>query len=204
MPSGVNKSVQARNVDAVIDYYNARGNAAFGIVQGQQMIIQYNGADISEGEQILQQALTLIEESGETSVYSLFIYDLDEPGKTKINNKTPYNSSINFRLYDVNDPGAPTRRNLSAKVGNVQVNQNGQTIEVNNVNRELLEEIKAMRLELNAMKKEAEDKENESSLGVIGEIMEHPAIEPIVPALINRVLDWIEGKPAGTTQGTVH
>lgn len=183
MASGINKAVQARDVESVIELYQNRKTPAFGIMQCGAMLLSYSGDSMDEGEQILQQALELYYDSEETAVYSLMAYDTDELNGKKINSKTPNNGSINFRFHDINFPS--TRRSQGV------VPYRGRE---DNGNSELLQEVKAMRLELQALKDEQKDTgEEESKLGIVGEIISHPAIEPLMPAIINRFMDWLEG-----------
>ncbi len=115
----------------------------------------------------------LIEENESAAIYKFCLYE-DLQGN-RINNKTPWDLSNNFRFKD--SPSA---------YGSPEVYGGNYGA--------MLMELKEMRKELNALKNQ-EPAENE--LGMIGRIMENEALQPLIMGLVNKAADWIYSPAKG-------
>jgi hypothetical protein len=165
------KSVQFRDVDSIVKMYESMKVAAFGIKQNGALNFKYTGEDSSEGAQQLRAFLDMIVENESAAIYTLALYE--EP-EGRITEKTPADLSFNFRLQDQITGFVP---------GEMYSGVYGQ----------LMGEIKSMKKELQDLKTAAP----ESKLGLIGEIMETEAFQPILMAVGNKLADWVLG-PAKT------
>jgi len=123
----------------------------------------------------LQEYCEVLVDNDSAAIYKFCLYeDLDG----KINNKTGWNLSNNFRFKE--GPGA------SYGSPEIYGGNYGQ----------MLQELKELRKELNALKNQAPE---EHKLGMIGELMEMEALQPIIMGLANKAADWImtPGKGVG-------
>lgn len=172
------KSVQARDSETVMEMYTNLDIPAFGIRQGGSLPFKYTGDSIEEGTQKLQWILEKLTESESAAIYTLVLYEHPEKG---VNEGTKGDISINFRLIDHTTsylPAEQYRGSYGALMG----------------------EIKELRKTVEQIQKEKQV-EPASSLGMIGEIMEMEAVQPIMMAIGNRIADVImgqESKPMGT------
>jgi len=96
MPT-VGKSVQFRGIDNAVIAYENMEIPRWGLFQGSQFLMKYNGTNLKEGAELLQQYLDALDlRSADSNTYTLCIYDTAE----KINSATKYDASFNFRLVD--------------------------------------------------------------------------------------------------------
>lgn len=163
----VGKSVQFNNVENVVGAYHLRQVPAFSIMQGNQFMVSYDGADMDEGEALLREFCTMISQSA--AIYTICVY---EEWNGKINAKTPYHGSFNFRF-------------------------NGLT-EYQKVNGldSLHSELRAMnekieQLQRDKLKEELEDDENDNgAMGTMDKIngfLSHPLIQQLAPVIIGMI-----------------
>ncbi len=164
MQSG--KSVQFQNINHVVDAYNMRSVPAFSIYQGKQLLIKYEGEDQDEGSQLLNNFLTMLQDSA--AIYTLCVY---EEFTGKINDKTPYHGSWNFRFSAV--PAGY---------------QQGSTA-LQGMQREMAE-LKEM-ISRKQIEQELENQENSDAdpvsdmMDKINGIISHPIVERFIPVLLN-------------------
>lgn len=158
-------SIQFKGIDGVLNAYENREVAPWSLWQGKQFMFKYEGKDITEGAEHLRQTLELLGESS-NAVYTLKVYE-DFAGKIKSN--TPDDGSFNFKING--EEQALTQAQYS-------------TLRNSNAIAERLERIEARLNE----REEEEEEEEPSRLGVIGEIISHPAIQPLVQGLLSNVL----------------
>lgn len=96
MPT-VGKSVQFRGIDNAVKAYENMKIPRWGLFQGSQFLMKYEGKDMNEGAELLDEYLKALDlRSADSNTYTLCIYDTD----TKINSATKYDASFNFRLVD--------------------------------------------------------------------------------------------------------
>lgn len=151
------KSVQFDNVDAVITAYKSRGVAAFGLWQGSQFLFKFDGNSIDDGAQLLEQFLESFVESA--AIYTLAVYE-DPQGK--INSKTPYDGSFNFRF----NADTTSYRNAGSVIGQLQG------------------EVTALKTQLAEALESHDEPQQKSFLDQIGEITTHPVIQQFLPAIL--------------------
>ncbi len=164
MQSG--KSVQFQNINNVVDAYNMREVPAFSIYQGKQLLIKYEGSDIDEGSQLLNNFLTMLQDSA--AIYTLCVY---EEFSGKINDKTPYHGSWNFRFN-----AAPA----GYQQGSVALQGIQQEM------RELREQLSRKQIQEELDEQEAEDEDPVTSMiDKINGIISHPVVERLIPVLLN-------------------
>jgi hypothetical protein len=156
-------SIQFRGIESVITAYENREVGPWGLFNGKQFLFKYEGSDVSEGSNTLR---TLLEEISKTSnaVYTLKVYEEIVGGRIKEN--TPSDGSFNFKL------DAPE-----------QLERAQQYIGYSQTNKELLQRIE----ELEERLAERDEPETENKLGVIGEIIGHPTIQPLVQTLLQSI-----------------
>jgi hypothetical protein len=166
------KSVQARDADSVVQFYENRAVPAFSIRQGSQLIYAYEGESMEAGADLLANFIEdfiIIPRSA--AIYTLCVHN--DP-KGAISNKTEYNGSINFRFFDYAD-----------MYGSSHGNNNNVPASISPA---LESKINGIAAGLEVMKKKMEGFEKPadegSKLGVIGEILDHPLGYAIGKALI--------------------
>lgn len=164
MANGTSSSVQFKNKNAVLDAYTDRDVMAWSIWQGKQFM--FKGWGLEELEPVIE----ALSSGGTNAIYTLRVYE-DLEDKRQIKSNAVDDGSFNFRLND-------ERQEIT----------NGQYWR--NDNREhILEKLERIEARLD---EEPEVKTN-SSLGKIGDILEHPAILPVVPVLVEKVLTALLG-----------
>ncbi len=167
------RTVQFRQVQDVLDAYENWDTPHFAIWNGKQLLFAYDKDDatIDDGSQLLEQWLRWIEKSGSAGIYMLAIYK----GVTKgITNATPYNGSVNFQLHDYNYSG---NGNSNAMTG---INDHGLKM--------LVDEVKAMRLELSRLQQEQvadsdDDDDDGDVMGSITKLLSSPVVGSIISQL---------------------
>lgn len=157
------KSIQAIDAETIVSMYRNMGIPDFGIKQNQALNFKYTGGDLEEGAQKLAGYLQLLIDCETGAIYTLCVY---EDPKKGINERTPVDLSFNFRLFD-------QPRNYGSFDGAGY----GQ----------LLGEIGSLKKQLAELKQQPE----ESRLGLIGELMELEAMQPIMMAIGTRLADVI-------------
>lgn len=88
-------SIQFRGIAKTVEAYRYKDIPAFSIWQGKAMIHKFEGDDIEEGAENLQQFLTLMTNES-NSVYTLRVYE----GVEKIKSNTPDDGSFHFVFKD--------------------------------------------------------------------------------------------------------
>lgn len=175
------RTVQLRSLQNVLDAYENWDTPHFAIWNGKQLLFAYdkNEGSIDEGIQLLQQWLQWIEAGESAGIYTLAIYK--DPAKS-ITNATPYNGSVNFQLHQYQYGG---------NGGGQLINGAGDT-----GMKMLLDEIKAMRLELNKIKeqddKDDDDDDDGDMLGKVATLLNNPIVTGIIGSLFPNIKP---GKP---------
>ncbi len=159
------KAVQFRDVESVVTMYKSMDIPAFGIKQNTALNFKYQGNNIEEGAALLSGFLSMLQDSESAAIYTLALFE--EPGP-RITEKTPVDLSWNFRLRD-------------------QVAGYMPGEQYNGIYGQLMGEVKGLKAQLAAL----QAKEPESKLGVIGEIMEMEAVQPLLLAIGNRIADLV-------------
>jgi hypothetical protein len=179
--------VQFDNKQDVIDAYESMDIASWGLFTGRYLNFSYSGQEISEGKALLASYLDLLQTNQERQptpiLFSLHVYDLP-PGQ-KVNSKTAYSAAFNFQLIGYGDTWAAKNGLQGLTIG--QINGGG------GVNKLLIDEIKAMRLELAEMKKANDDDDDDDDgiedygLGKIGKAIQHPMVQQVLTGLLSLI-----------------
>lgn len=159
------KAVQFRDVDSIVKMYEQMDIPTFGIKQNQALNFKYQGSSVQDGANQLRSFLDMLADSESAAIYTLALYE-DSP--TKLTEKTPVDLSWNFRLRDTVTGYVP---------GEAYGGVYGQ----------LMGEVKQLKAQILAM----QNKEPESKLGMIGEIMEMEAVQPLLLAIGTRIADFV-------------
>lgn len=185
MPT-VGKSVQFRGIDNAVKAYENMDIPRWGLFQGSQFLMKYNGTNIKEGAELLQQYLDALDlRSADSNTYTLCIYDTAE----KINSATKYDASFNFRLVD----------NIDAYNGN----------KMSGLVENRIAGIEEKLNQLLADPEPAEPSAKDQLLGALGKILEVPQVQQ---ALAGKLLGIIDGvgntisglfMPAGTQRAAI-
>lgn len=185
------RTVQLRDIPDVLTAYTNWNTPQFAIWSGKQMLFTYDDEDASveDGQQLLHQWLEWIQKSNSAGIYTLAIY---KNQKKEITNNTPYNGSVNFQLnaYQYN-----TQSGTIGQVGDPAVKM-------------LVDEVRAMRLELNAIKNDTDnDDDDDNSDNVLGQIttlLSNPLVGAIITAIMpNAKVPQQVKSPTSTTMQTV-
>lgn len=164
-----NAAIQFRNAEQVVQGYQLREIPRFAIWQGKDaFIFKYDGDDMAVGADLLTQYLQALSEG--TCIYTLRVYDNDE----KINSKTPYDGSFNFRLTEYQGGSYPMA--IAGRSDNV-----------------ILQKLAEMQAEINELKNQAPEAETDHPLGMIGHIMEMDIVKEALPVLLGKVIGGIMG-----------
>lgn len=179
------KSVQFRSIDDTVEAYKERGVPAWSIWNNKQFLTKYEGDDIDVGAGMLQSFMEKLISS--PAIYTICVYE-DWPDGAKIKDTTPYDGSFNFRLSEWN-----------GGLGNAPVPYQDP-----NVANRMLSVLTAMDKRMTdiekkmAEEKEEDDDEDRGIVGAVEKILEHPLIEPLIPALVEKIGAWL-GPPAPPT-----
>jgi len=165
------RSVQFQNIESVIHAYGLRCVAAFSIYQGKQLLLKYEGTEIEEGAELLNQFLPML--SNSAAIYTLCIY---EEYAGKINDKTPYHGSYNFRFSE-NTGG---------------YNQSNNVLQSVQLQLAAMDE-KLTRLETDKDLSGSEDP-TLNGMDRIGQILSHPLVERLLPVIMGFIQPGEETK----------
>jgi hypothetical protein len=165
----IGKSVQFRGISNVVKAYVNMDVPRWGLFQGNQFLMKYDGNEVSEGKQLLEDYLEALDlRSADGNTYTLCIYD-NPAGK--INSATKYDGSFNFRLVDNFDDHAQSRMSGVYE-----------------------QRIKGLEDKITELTTEPEDEPEPSAMqnlwGAVGKILEHPQVQQ---ALAGKILTLIDG-----------
>ena len=171
------KSVQFTTVENVVNAYEMRKIPAFAIYQQKQLLYKYEGADLEEGANLLNDFIEMLQNSA--GVYTLCIF---EEFAGKISDKTPYHGSFNFRFQQNTagyDKGAGSLERMNDKIEGIA--------------RSLLE-LKEQQLqnELEDIEPQA-DNQLINGMDKIGAFLSHPLIEKYIPVILNAFTSAMPG-----------
>jgi hypothetical protein len=158
------RSVQFRDVDSVVKMYENLKIPCFGIKQNGALNFKYTGESMEDGAAQLRAFIDMIMDNESAAIYTLAIYE--EP-EGRITEKTPADLSFNFRLRD----------QVMGSSGEMYTGMYGQ----------LIGEVRTLKKKLEEMQKP----DQEHRLGLIGEVMEMEAFQPILLAMGTKIADWV-------------
>lgn len=182
-------NVQFTNKTDVISAYEKMKTPSWAIWCGKAMNFSCVTDSVSEGAAELSEYLNMLESNGMPVYYTLCVYDLG--AGEKITNKTPYDASFNFKLNE--SPGYSGMGRMGG-MGELTVKQ---YIDARDANKLLLDEIKAMRMELKELQEGGEEEDQDDyGLGKVGKILMHPTVAPMAQQLVSGILGWFNGQPS--------
>lgn len=158
------KSVQFNNSENIVAAYQLRAVPAFSIYQGKQLMIKYEGSSLDEGSDLLAQFIDMLQNSA--AIYTLCVY---EEYQGKINDKTPYHGSWNFRFND--------QTNFQQVSGISGLQQ--QLSQMNNK----IEQLSRDRIE-DELDQESEEDQVTSTMDKIAGFLSHPVVEKFFPVIL--------------------
>ena len=167
-------SVQFRNSEDTVTAFENLNCGAWSLWDGKRFMFKGTGKDE------LEKFLDLMTENGASNaVYTLAYYEGVDSGK-KINNKTPFDGSFNFRL---------NAEEMEVNTGEYKhfIKQQSLLSKVNGLES---------KFDLLIEKLSGEVEPEKNNLGIVGQLLEHPAIAPLLPGLVQAV--------AGNLFGTVN
>lgn len=184
-------NVQFTNKDDVIEAYKRMHVGPWAIWCGKELNFSCALDKFTECEAELIEYLDMLDRSEIPVYYALRVYD-DVDGK--ITSKTPYTSSFNFRLTE--SANGIKRLGASDGLGGMTIGGLKKQWEAE---RALLDEVKAMRMELQELKEGGgEDEElDDYGMGKIGKILQHPQVGPIVNNLVAGIMGWLNNNRPG-------
>ena len=170
-------SIQCNSKEGIMSLYENVGIDAFSLWQGKQFLFKgYGSVELDE-------ILEMLSKQSTNAIYTIKVYQ-DITEKSKIKSGTEDDGSFNFRLNDEN-----------------QIITNSQYGRVGSMNQ-LVSEITALRKEIEELKEEEPEQEKPHNLRMIGDVLNHPAISPIVPTIINHIVGKLLGTPVQTQSTT--
>lgn len=174
-------SVQFRSAADVLQAFENVKCPAWSLWDGKRFMFKGTGRDE------LESFLDLMNENGASNaVYSLAYYD-KATSAAGINSKTPFDGSFNFRLNS---------DEMEVNTGQYRdfIRQTSLVSKVNGLEAKF-EKL----LEVMAHSQQPEP-EQENKLGIVGEILQHPAIAPILPGLIQSLAEKLLNPGQGPQQ----
>ncbi len=180
-------NVQFTNKDDVLEAYRKMKVGPWAIWCGKAMNFSCSEESKSECEASLVEYLEMLDRSEIAVYYTLCVYD-DLDGE-KITNKTPYSSSFNFRLTE--------SASGIKRLGYADQGMSGQTIgslrKQWESERALLDEVKALRMEVQELKEGGDEDEelDDYGMGKIGKILQHPTVGPMAQQFLGSIINMI-------------
>lgn len=166
-------SVQFWNIDDAIDGFDRTGCQIWAIKDGRRLIFKGSGKDE------LREWLDLMNGTPSRATYTLAYFskmiDADD-----VNDKTAYDGSFNFKLQDPAE--------VAVRGGYVSGYGGG--------NSALYSKIAALEAKVDDLLKGQTSEEPENRLGIIGEIISHPVIAPMIPLIIEKIASLLTIQPA--------
>jgi len=158
-------SVQFKSKEGIMQAFQGVEVDAWSVWQHKQLLFK------GIGDQDLSAFLDMLAENSTNAVYTVKWYE-DITDKKQIKDNTPCDGSLNFKL--------------NADGQEINQSQYG----VVKYNNELVSRINGMEEKFNLLldKFEGESEEPENKLGIIGDIIGHPSIAPLLPQLLSVVL----------------
>lgn len=190
-------NIQFTNKDDVLEAYKRMKVGPWAIWCGKAMNFSCSDKDPSECEAELSQYLEMLDRNELAVYYTLCVYD--ELAGDKITNKTPYSASFNFRLTESAAGFRRAAAGIDSGLGGLTVGSLRKQWESEQA---LLNEIKALRMEVEDLKNDDGDEDDDYGLGKVGKILQHPTIAPMAQQFLGALMGMIQRiQPAGQLAG---
>ena len=182
------KSVQFRSAEQVLEAYESRNVAAFAIWQGKQFLFKYEGDSLEEGAGLLSKWVEMLESNESSAIYTVCVYE-ELPANGKIKDNTPYDGSFNFRLQNTPSGYLPPQQYVNYQ-------QHGGNLKV------LLDKLQAQQTQIEHLQQQLNEpeEEEENSLGMVGKLLEHPVLGPVISPLLEKLANGIAEKIVGNDE----
>lgn len=154
-----------RGVVNTMKAYDSMEIPAWSLANGKDLLFSYNGDSQTEGRDLLQQGLQMLEDNESQAILTLRVYD-EHPAGQKITNKTEWTNSFTFALFDPEDGMVHQPRGKSA----------------------LLARIAALEDQLTKKEDDTEEKPS-GFMGRIGAIFERPDVQD---KLMGMVIGYVQ------------
>lgn len=171
--SGISSSIQFKDVENVLSAFENRKVEAWSISQGKQFM--FKGMGYEDFKMIVE----TLDNSDSTATYTVRVYE-DLKTVKEIKSNTPDDGSFNFKFNF-----EPREESRGGNSGYSRGNENM-----------ILSKLAGIEERLNKEQEDNEEPKKTNSLGIIGEILTHPAIAPIAPRIIETFIDLITGRAA--------
>lgn len=167
------QSVQFRDPDDLVAFYRDEGIPAFSIKQRNALNFKYEGDSLDEGIAKLIGLFKMMVKNKTAAIYTLCQYN---SFGEEITDKTPASLSNNFRFNEYGEA-----------IGAFGGGGGG----------DLAQQLKDMREDIKALREEREEGSGHK-LGMIGEILEMEAVQPLVLAVAGLIADKITQMGGGS------
>lgn len=192
-------NVQFTNKDDVLEAYKRMGVGPWAIWCGKEMNFSCSDKNDSVCQAELAEYLEMLDRNEMAVYYSLRVYD--DLNGDKITSKTPYTNSFGFRLTE-------SAAGYKRAAGGGDMVLGGMTVgglrKQWESEQALINEIKALRLEVQELRDGDDDLDDDDDygLGKIGRILQHPTVGPMATQLISAITGMItRNQPAGQIAG---
>lgn len=165
------RSVQYTSKEQVLLAYQEQGIPSLAIMQGKQFMFRFISDDVNEGSEYLEKILDSLVLSASAAIYTLCLYENKNGGI--ITSSTPYDLSFNFRFA------------VQSQSQNFVPNM-GSPREVFPVFMSRMEKLEEQISELRNELAEKDDEGQGDELGLIGRLLENPAIQNLLTGLISQ------------------
>jgi len=161
-------SIQFYGSAQVIEAFENRDIEAWAIFQGKELLIK------GIGSAAFTEFIEMLSRGSTNAIYTVRVYE-DITDAKQIKSNTPNDGGFNFRLNEDNQLITAAQYGRMGSMGN------------------LLSEVQALKKEIQEMREEEEEEPEEKphNLGMMGDILAHPAIAPVVPLLVNSIVSNI-------------
>jgi hypothetical protein len=181
-------NIQFTSKDDVLEAYRRMKVPAWAIWCGKDLNFSYSGDNLSDGAAELAEYLEMISHVENVVYYKLCVYAgmFDDT----ITNKTPFTSSFTFRLSDAPTYGLAR----TGGIGGMADLTIKQYIDQRDATKLLLDEVKALRMEVKELQEGTGDEEDEIDdygMGKIGRILQHPQVGPLAGQLVGAIVNMI-------------
>lgn len=158
-------AVQFYGKETVIEAFQNRKVEAWAIFQHKELLIK------GIGEEDFTEFIEMLAKGSTNAIYTVRVYE-DMQDTKQIKSNTPNDGGFNFRLN-----------------ADEQIITGSQYSRMGSMNQ-LISEVSALRKEVKEMQEGEDEDEDEkpNKLGMMGDILAHPAIAPVVPAIVQQLL----------------
>lgn len=161
-------AIQFRSIGDTVAAYERLDCPVWSLWDGKRFMFKGEGADE------LRAFLDLMNNNGSTNAEYVLAYYEGVADKSAVNSKTPFDGSFRFRL---NSDGTEITTGQYRQIGSIN---------------EMQTKMSVIESKLDVLLSEEDDGEGESeSLGIVGQILGHPSIAPMIPVLVEKIMSSV-------------